>query len=147
MMMDGWWHPHFNSVYLRLNSFVIAASSSVLHINIQLSSASLTPTIYAWNLGLMIDDHLTFTQLVASVIQSFGVAPHNIRKIKSSLWWNKSPNSQTLVKGGIWYLMCTLHYVTISICQTNKCKCNETLYNLYPDPDRWSWWQWRRCFF
>ena len=65
---------------------VIPASPSVQPlINIQLGSTQLMPTKSARNLGVMIDDQLTFKVHVASIARSCRYALYNIRKIRPYL--------------------------------------------------------------
>ena len=65
---------------------VIPASLSVQpQINIQLGSSQLMPTKSARNLGVMIDDQLTFKVHVASIARSCRYALYNIRKIRPYL--------------------------------------------------------------
>ena len=65
---------------------VITASPSIQRqINIQLDSNQLLPTKSARNLGVMIDDQLTFKPHVASIARSCRFALYNIRKIRPYL--------------------------------------------------------------
>ena len=65
---------------------VIPASPSVQPlINIQLGSTQLMPTKSAPNLGVIIDDQLTFKVHVASIARSCRYALYNIRKIRPYL--------------------------------------------------------------
>ncbi|XP_071389800.1 uncharacterized protein, partial [Centroberyx affinis] len=65
---------------------VIPASPSVQQqISIQLESAQLMPTKSARNLGVMIDDQVTFKEHVASVARSCRFALYNIRTIRPYL--------------------------------------------------------------
>ncbi|XP_062378801.1 uncharacterized protein LOC134067515 [Sardina pilchardus] len=54
-------------------------------INIQLDSSALTPTRSARNLGVIIDDQLTFSEHVASIAKSCRYTLYNIRKIRPYL--------------------------------------------------------------
>ncbi|XP_071374645.1 uncharacterized protein, partial [Centroberyx affinis] len=65
---------------------VIPASPSIQQqISIQLESTELIPTKSARNLGVMIDDQLTFKEHVTSVTRSCRFALYNIRKIRPYL--------------------------------------------------------------
>ena len=65
---------------------VMPASPSIQqNISIQLESTQLMPTKSARNLGVMIDDQLTFKVHVASVARSCQFTLYNIRKIRPYL--------------------------------------------------------------
>src|SRR4029434_4670314 len=55
------------------------------NININIDSLSLVPSKTARNLGVIIDDQLTFTDHIASVSRSCRFALFNIRKIRPYL--------------------------------------------------------------
>src|SRR4029434_2133087 len=65
---------------------VFPAKQAIHHnISINIDSLSLVPSKTARNLGVIIDDQLTFTAHIASVSRSCRCALYNIRKITPSL--------------------------------------------------------------
>jgi len=60
---------------------VFPAKQAIYH-NIQIGSLSLVPSKTTKNLGVIIDDQLTFTDHIASVSRSCRFALYNIRKIR-----------------------------------------------------------------
>ena len=78
--------PHLQLNFSKTELLVIPASPSIQQeINIQLESTQLKPTKSARNLGVMIDDQLTFKAHVASVARSCRFVLYNIRKIRPLL--------------------------------------------------------------
>ncbi|XP_038562053.1 uncharacterized protein LOC119893791, partial [Micropterus salmoides] len=77
--------------HLQLNLFktellVIPAKQSIHHnITLQIDSSTITPTKVVRNLGVMIDDQLSFSDHVAAVSRSCRFALYNIRKIRPYL--------------------------------------------------------------
>ena len=77
--------------HLQLNltqiELLVFPAKQAIHrnIDINIDSLSLAPSKAARNLGVIIDDYLTFTDHIASVSRSCGFALFNIHKIRPYL--------------------------------------------------------------
>ncbi len=81
-MMDH--HLQLNLAKTEL--LVVSANPSLHHnFSIQLGSSTITPSRTARNLGVVIDDQLSFTDHIATTAQSCRFALYNIRKIRPFL--------------------------------------------------------------
>ncbi len=70
---------------------VVPANPSFHHnFTIQLDSSTITPSKTVRNLGVVIDDKLTFSEHIAKTAQSCRFALYNIKKIKPFLWEHAS---------------------------------------------------------
>ncbi len=79
----------FNSLYINVlsSSYVNyhAWRQRVVNFSIQLGSSTITPSRTARNLGVVIDDQLSFTDHIATTARSCRFALYNIRKIRPFL--------------------------------------------------------------
>jgi hypothetical protein len=74
-------YHHLQLILTKTELLVVPAKLSISqHINVQLDSLSLTPTNTARNLGVIIDNGLTFTEYIATVTKSCRFTLYNIRK-------------------------------------------------------------------
>uniref|UniRef100_A0A8C6K7T1 Reverse transcriptase domain-containing protein n=1 Tax=Nothobranchius furzeri TaxID=105023 RepID=A0A8C6K7T1_NOTFU len=81
-----WLSHHLQLNLSKTDLLVIPAKPSIQHnISIQNDFLSLTPSKAVRNLGVVIDEHLTFKDHVASVARSCRFALYNIRKIRPYL--------------------------------------------------------------
>uniref|UniRef100_A0A8B9HMG4 Reverse transcriptase domain-containing protein n=1 Tax=Astyanax mexicanus TaxID=7994 RepID=A0A8B9HMG4_ASTMX len=85
--ISSWMKEHHLQLNLsKTELLVIPAKPSFQHnFSISIDSLSLSPTKVARNLGVMVDDQLSFTHHVASVARSCCFALYNIRKIRQFL--------------------------------------------------------------
>ncbi|KAL2102190.1 hypothetical protein ACEWY4_001358 [Coilia grayii] len=83
--------PRMKDHHLQLNLsktelLVIPAKESICHnINLKMDSATVTPNKVAKNLGIMICDHLSFSNHIASVARTCRFMLYNIQKIRPYL--------------------------------------------------------------
>ena len=77
-------------------------------INTKLQSTQLMPAKSAWNLGVMIDDQLTFKVNVASIARLYQFALYKIRNIRPYLSEHATQLLQTLVISHIEYCILLL---------------------------------------
>ena len=82
-----WMKDHHLQLNLAKTELLVfpAKQSISHHINVQLDSLSLSPTKTARNLGVIIDNGLTFTEHIATVTKSCRFTLYNIRKIRPYL--------------------------------------------------------------
>jgi hypothetical protein len=82
-----WFEDHHLQLNLAKTELLVfpAKQSISHHINVQLDSLSLSPTKTARNLGVIIDNGLTFTEHIATVTKSCRFTLYNIRKIRPYL--------------------------------------------------------------
>uniref|UniRef100_A0A3B1JJG4 Reverse transcriptase domain-containing protein n=1 Tax=Astyanax mexicanus TaxID=7994 RepID=A0A3B1JJG4_ASTMX len=85
--ISSWMKEHHLQLNLsKTELLVIPAKPAFQHnLSISIDSLSLSPTKVARNLGVMVDDQLSFTHHVASVARSCRFALYNIRKIRQFL--------------------------------------------------------------
>ena len=85
--ISKWMKAHHLQLNLSKTELLVFPAKPTIHhnIHIQTESLSLTPSKAARNLGVMIDDQLTFKDHVASVSRSCRFALLNIRKIRPYL--------------------------------------------------------------
>ncbi len=84
--LAGWWTITFSSILLRQNCSWSQPTPSLHHnFSIQLGSSTITPSRTARNLGVVIDDQLSFTDHIATTARSCRFALYNIRKIRPFL--------------------------------------------------------------
>ncbi|XP_071348004.1 uncharacterized protein [Trachinotus anak] len=82
-----WMKAHHLQLNLSKTELLVLPAKPTIHhdINIKTDSLWLAPTKVVRNLGVMIDDQLTFSNHVASVARSCRYALYNIRKIRPYL--------------------------------------------------------------
>src|SRR4029434_4930114 len=82
--ISTWMKNHHLTLNLGRTEVMVFSAKQVITHNIKINtvSLSLAPSKTARNLGVIIDDQLTFTAHIASVSRSCRFAPYNIRKIR-----------------------------------------------------------------
>ena len=82
--ISTWMKNHHLQLNLAKTELMVFPAKQVIHHNIKINtdSLSLAPSKTARNLGIIIDDQLTFTAHIASVSRSCRFALYNIRKIR-----------------------------------------------------------------
>ncbi len=82
-----WMKDHHLQLNLAKTELLVVPSNPSLHHNFtfQLGSSTITPSKTAKNLGVMIDDQLTFTDHIAKTARSCRFALFNIKKIRPFL--------------------------------------------------------------
>ncbi len=83
--LAGWWTITFSSILRRQNCLCSPNPSLHHNFSIQLGSSTITPSRTARNLGVVIDDQLSFTDHIATTARSCRFALYNIRKIRPFL--------------------------------------------------------------
>ena len=85
--ISTWMKNHHLQLNLAKTELMVFPAKQVIHHNIKINtdSLSLAPSKTARNLGVIIDDQLTFTAHIASVSRSCRFALYNIRKIRPYL--------------------------------------------------------------
>ncbi len=82
-----WMKDHHLQLNLAKTELLVVPSNPSCHYNftIQLGTSTITPSKTAKNLGVMIDDQLTFSDHIAKTAQSCRFALFNIKKIRPFL--------------------------------------------------------------
>ena len=85
--ISAWMKGHHLQLNLSKTELLVLPAKQAIHhdISIKIDSLSVPPTKVARNLGVMIDDQLTFADHVASVARSCRFSLFNIRKIRPYL--------------------------------------------------------------
>src|SRR4029434_6709384 len=85
--ISTWMKNHHLQLNLAKTELMVLPAKQAIHhnISINIDSLSLVPSKTARNLGVIIDDQLTFTDHIASVSRSCRFALFNIRKIRPYL--------------------------------------------------------------
>ena len=85
--LSTWMKDHHLQLNLsKTELLLIPAKESICHnINLKMDSATVAPNKVAKNLGVMIDDHLSFSNHIASVARSCRFMLYNIQKIRPYL--------------------------------------------------------------
>ena len=85
--ISTWMKNHHLQLNLAKTELMVFPAKQAIHhnISINIDSLSLVPSKTARNLGVIIDDQLTFTDHIASVSRSCRFALYNIRKIRPYL--------------------------------------------------------------
>uniref|UniRef100_A0A8C1ZS15 Reverse transcriptase domain-containing protein n=1 Tax=Cyprinus carpio TaxID=7962 RepID=A0A8C1ZS15_CYPCA len=85
--ISGWMKDHHLQINLAKTELLVVSANSVLHhsLSIQLGSSTITPSRTARNLGVVMDDHLSFTDHTTTTVRSCRFAFYNIRKIRPFL--------------------------------------------------------------
>ncbi len=85
--ISSWMMDHHLQLNLAKTELLVFSANPSLHHNfsIQLGSSTITPSRTARNLGVVIDDQLSFTDHIATTAQSCRFALYNIRKIRPFL--------------------------------------------------------------
>ncbi len=84
--LAGWWTITFRLNLAKTELLVVSANPSLHHnFSIQLGLSTITPSRTARNLGVVIDDQLSFTDHIATTARSCRFALYNIRKIRPFL--------------------------------------------------------------
>ncbi len=79
-------HHHLQLKLAKTELLVVSANPSFHHnFTFQLGTSTITPLKTARNLGVMIDDQLTFTHHIAKIARSYRFVLFNINKIRSFL--------------------------------------------------------------
>ncbi len=82
--ISSWMMDHHLQLNLAKTELLVFSANPSLHHNfsIQLGSSTITPSRTARNLGVVIDDQLSFTDHIATTARSCRFALYNIRKIR-----------------------------------------------------------------
>ncbi len=85
--ISSWMMGHHLQLNLAKTELLVFSAKPSLHHNfsIQLGSSTITPSRTARNLGVVIDDQLSFTDHIATTARSCRFALYNIRKIRPFL--------------------------------------------------------------
>ncbi|KAL1250334.1 hypothetical protein QQF64_021339 [Cirrhinus molitorella] len=85
--ISGWMKEHHLQLNLAKTELIVISANPALHHNfsIQLNSSTITSSRTARNLGVVMDDQLTFTDHIAATARFCRFALYNIRKIRSFL--------------------------------------------------------------
>ncbi len=85
--ISSWMMDHHLQLNLAKTELLVVPANPSLHHNfsIQLGSSTITPSRTARNLGVVIDDQLSFTDHIATTARSCRFALYNIRKIRPFL--------------------------------------------------------------
>ncbi|XP_067234081.1 uncharacterized protein, partial [Chanodichthys erythropterus] len=85
--ISAWMKDHHLQLNLAKTELLVIGANPTLHHNlsVQLGSSTITPSRTARNLGVVMDDGLTFTDHVAATTRSCRFALYNIRKIRPFL--------------------------------------------------------------
>ncbi len=85
--ISSWMMDHHLQLNLAKTELLVVSANPSLHHNfsIQLGSSTITPSRTARNLGVVIDDQLSFTDHIATTTRSCSFALNNIRKIRPFL--------------------------------------------------------------
>ncbi len=85
--ISSWMMDHHLQLNLAKTELLVVSANPSLHHNfsIQLGSSTITPSRTARNLGVVIDDQLSFTDHIATTARSCRFALYNIRKIRPFL--------------------------------------------------------------
>ncbi|XP_048010489.1 uncharacterized protein LOC125244450 [Megalobrama amblycephala] len=85
--ISAWMKDHHLQLNLAKTELLVIGANPTLHHNlsVQLGSSTITPSRTARNLGVVMDDCLTFTDHVAATTRSCRFALYNIRKIRPFL--------------------------------------------------------------
>ncbi len=85
--ISSWMMDHHLQLNLAKTELLVVSANPSLHHNfsIQLGSSTITPSRTARNLGVVIDDQLSFTDHIATTAWSCRFALYNIRKIRPFL--------------------------------------------------------------
>ncbi len=85
--ISSWMKDHHLQLNLAKTELFMVSSNPSLHHNfsIQVGSSTITPSKTNRNLGVVIDDQLSFTENIATTAQSCRFALYNIRKIRPFL--------------------------------------------------------------
>src|SRR4029434_4616308 len=85
--ISTWMKNHHLQLNLAKTALLVFPAKQALHPNIDIKMDSLSPALSktASNLGVIIDDQLTFTDHIASVSRSCRFALYNMRKIRPYL--------------------------------------------------------------
>ncbi len=85
--ISSWMMDHRLQLNLAKTELLVFSANPSLHNNfsIQLGSSTITPSRTARNLGVVIDDQLSFTDHIATTARSCRFALYNIRKIRPFL--------------------------------------------------------------
>ncbi len=85
--ISSWMMDHHLQLNLAKTELLVISANPSLHHNfsIQLGSSTITPSRTARNLGVVIDDQLSFTDHIATTARSCRFALYNIRKIRPFL--------------------------------------------------------------
>ncbi len=85
--ISSWMMDHHLQLNLAKTELLVFSANPSLHHNfsIQLGSSTITPSRTARNLGVVIDDQLSFTDHIATTARSCRFALYNVRKIRPFL--------------------------------------------------------------
>ncbi len=85
--ISSWMNDHHLQLNLAKAELLVVSANPSLHHNfsIQLDSSTITPSRTARNLGVVINDQLSFTDHIATTARSCRFALYNIRKIRPFL--------------------------------------------------------------
>ncbi len=85
--ISGWMKDYHLQFNLAKTELLVVSANPALHHNfsIQLGSSTITPSRAARNLGVVIDDQLSFTDHIATTARSCRFVLYNIRKIRPFL--------------------------------------------------------------
>ncbi len=94
-----WMKDHHLQINLAKTELLVVSTNPSLHHNFttQLGSSTITPSKTARNLGVVIDDQVTFSDHIAKTAQSCRFALFNIKKIRPFLSEHASQLVQALV--------------------------------------------------
>ncbi len=108
--ISSWMMDHHLQLNLAKTELLVFSANPSLHHNfsIQLGSSTITPSRTARNLGVVIDDQLSFTDHIATTARSCRFALYNIRKIRPFL---SEQAAQLLVQA---LVLSRLDYVMLS---------------------------------
>ncbi len=85
--ISGWMKVHHLQLNLAKTELLVVSANPALHHNlsIQIGLSTITPSRTARNLGVLMDDRLSFTDHIATTARSCRFALYNIRKIRPFL--------------------------------------------------------------
>ncbi len=115
--ISTWMMDHHLQLNLAKTELLVVSANPSLHHNfsIQLGSSTITPSRTARNLGVVIDDQLSFTDHIATTARSCRFALYNIRKIRPFL---SEQAAQLLVQAFVLSRLdyCNAHLVGLPAC-------------------------------
>ncbi len=124
--ISSWMMDHHLQLNLAKTELLVFSANPSLHHNfsIQLGSSTITPSRTARNLGVVIDDQLSFTDHIATTARSCRFALYNIRKIRPFLSGQAAQLLvQTLVLSRLDYcnaLLGAFPHVLSSLCNCSR---------------------------